>query len=861
MFDIIIVGAGPTGCRTAELISKYGYSVMLIEEHRTIGKPVQCAGLVSWRLKQLLPELPQNIILNIVNRAKFFSPSTSFELKSKKPMYVIDRSKLDKYLYKRARTAEVKLGVRFISFARSKDSIKVKTTKGVYETKLLIGADGANSIVAKQAGLRQPSNRLIGVQTTVSGEFDTVELWFGKEISPEFFGWVVPTGRGKARIGVATKIRPKTHFQKFLELRVGKIKQPDVAGTINFGLMDTAAERVLLVGDAACQVKPFSIDAEEPIVLKKDGLIRTQKISEFVNQQMKNSVIKVNTGHQEFLISKPKKSIFAYSIDKNANSLKFRKINNVLKHKIDEELYEIILERGFRIKATGSHSIMTIGKNKIIPKNVSELKPKNDYLLVTLNVPNNESLTKINLIKLILQEAPELIPEIRVKGGKKLIYSKRSDIPLNLRTTYWDRDSIPLKCFLERGVIPKNVKLVFEPQKKKVEIPNVIKITPEFCRLLGYYVADGDCYAEKHIHMSFGKDDYDNRIVDDFIYCVKKVFGVHVSRKQRKNQTKDEAAFQFSFGEKLLARIFVRVFKTGKKAHSKQVPFIIFNVPNQLKLEFLKGYLRGNGSLRIRTPRNRGNWCVELSAKSVSYKLISDLIILSFQCGLLPSVSEDISKTKTYRICFSNKKDLKKLLDVFPNKKKRLLNYLNKIKSKSVVNLPNGMLKEFESYRGYKTYSYYRLKNVLNKGKINNLKLNLIKNIVNNKIWILPIKSIKRVKGSKNEVFDIEISGTNTFVGGLGPIVLHNSGGGVIYGLIGAGYCARACIEALKKQKFSAEFLRHEYDDVWKAMLAKPIKRGLFYTRLLHGKRLKVMFAIAKILKPIIQGFDVDLLS
>ncbi len=260
-YDVIVIGAGPAGCRTAELISSKGYEVLVIEEHKSVGKPVQCAGLVSWRLKELLPRLPKNIIINTVNRAKFSSHSVNFELNSDKPVYVIDRAKLDKYLYKRAkRKAKIRLGTRFISFTRTKDSIKVKTTKGMFEAKILVGADGPNSIVASQAKLKQPDNKLIGVQATVNGKFDkdSVELWFGKDISPEFFGWVIPLSLHKARIGIATKNKARQYFDSFLKSRIGKTKKPDVAGTINFGLMDTVAERVLLVGDAACQVKPFS---------------------------------------------------------------------------------------------------------------------------------------------------------------------------------------------------------------------------------------------------------------------------------------------------------------------------------------------------------------------------------------------------------------------------------------------------------------------------------------------------------------------------------------------------------------------------------------------------------------------------
>ena len=70
MYDVVIVGAGPAGCRAAELIANKGYKVLILEQQKQVGKPVQCAGLVSWRLKKLLPNLPKNIIVNKIRIQK-----------------------------------------------------------------------------------------------------------------------------------------------------------------------------------------------------------------------------------------------------------------------------------------------------------------------------------------------------------------------------------------------------------------------------------------------------------------------------------------------------------------------------------------------------------------------------------------------------------------------------------------------------------------------------------------------------------------------------------------------------------------------------------------------------------------------
>lgn len=263
MYDVIITGASVAGCRVAELIASKGIKVLVLEEHKKIGKPIKCAGLVSWRLLKLLPDLPKKIIINKINKAKFFSPNGNFfVLRAKKPAFVINRKELDVYLAKKAERsgAEIKLKEKLLNFVYLKDSIKVITNKSNYKTKILVGADGANSLVAKKAGIKLPKKFFVGVQTTVRSYFDSdcVELWFGS-LAPKFFAWVIPENKEYARIGIATEKKVNIFFKKFLKKRIGKYLKPNVFGLIRTGLIKTSVKkRVLLVGDAACQVKPFS---------------------------------------------------------------------------------------------------------------------------------------------------------------------------------------------------------------------------------------------------------------------------------------------------------------------------------------------------------------------------------------------------------------------------------------------------------------------------------------------------------------------------------------------------------------------------------------------------------------------------
>ena len=83
-YDAIIVGGALAGSRTAELLTRNGRNVLLIEEHEKIGLPCKCTGLVSWRTPDILKKIPQRLIVNKLDKGKFYAPDgTNFILKSK----------------------------------------------------------------------------------------------------------------------------------------------------------------------------------------------------------------------------------------------------------------------------------------------------------------------------------------------------------------------------------------------------------------------------------------------------------------------------------------------------------------------------------------------------------------------------------------------------------------------------------------------------------------------------------------------------------------------------------------------------------------------------------------------------------
>ncbi len=279
IYDVAIVGGGPIGGYTAKKIASKGYKVAILETKKEIGIPLKCAGLVTERVFDFVNIPKQNIVQNKIKGARIHSPSGKILSigGDKVHALVIDRENFDKEIIKNATNCGAKLYLenKVTAVHKTKSHIEIKTSQNIdIKCKLLIGADGPYSKIRGQFSLSQPTEILRGIgeeitNTTLDPDF--VEIFVGKNIAPGFFAWIIPTNKDgtEARIGLCTKQDashpPNYYFSKFLEnsqtqpfLNKSKITK-NIGGVVPLGTpKETYASNILLVGDAAAQVKPTS---------------------------------------------------------------------------------------------------------------------------------------------------------------------------------------------------------------------------------------------------------------------------------------------------------------------------------------------------------------------------------------------------------------------------------------------------------------------------------------------------------------------------------------------------------------------------------------------------------------------------
>jgi len=254
MYDVIVVGAGPSGLYCARLLGK-SFKVLVLEEHKEIGSPVQCSGLVSKNLENFV-KIDRGFVENEIMGAILHSKKS--EVKLEKPggsAYVIDRGKFDRFLAKGLKSKVLlNAGVREIKIR--KGFVSVKTDGKEFRSRMLLGCDGSNSIVRNHFCVR-PQEILKGLIAIKKerDDSDFVELWFDKALLPDGFFWRIPRGKS-IEYGMLSGNARFRDLEGFFNLRLKGCEKR--AGLIPTGFQKTYFPRTLLVGDAAGQVKPWS---------------------------------------------------------------------------------------------------------------------------------------------------------------------------------------------------------------------------------------------------------------------------------------------------------------------------------------------------------------------------------------------------------------------------------------------------------------------------------------------------------------------------------------------------------------------------------------------------------------------------
>ncbi|MPZ22798.1 MAG: geranylgeranyl reductase family protein [Dehalococcoidia bacterium] len=271
-YDAIVVGAGPSGSTAARELAAGGARVLLMDRAK-FPRDKPCGGGLTIRASRLMPPGYEGVIEQTVYAARFsYKQKPSFERRSEQALtYMTQRRHLDLFLAESAERAGAVFhdGERTDSIERSGDGVLVRTASSLYRCSLLVGADGANGVVARAVGLTPRYTAWVALEGNAS-DGESVRQWrdtIGIDVGsvPGGYGWLFAKGE-HVNVGVggwetiAADLRGLLErVSRFYGLSADRLENlKGHALPIRRPGSPVIGDGVMLVGDAAALVDPLS---------------------------------------------------------------------------------------------------------------------------------------------------------------------------------------------------------------------------------------------------------------------------------------------------------------------------------------------------------------------------------------------------------------------------------------------------------------------------------------------------------------------------------------------------------------------------------------------------------------------------
>ena len=285
-FDVVIIGAGLAGLQCARLLARQGAKILLVDRKADLTKGVHTTGIFVRKTFEDF-DFPPGCLGKPVRDVTLYSPKLKkLNLKSERDEFRVGKmGKIYESFLRDCLDNKVEFSneTRYVGIETSKAETIVKLEKNgaafQIRTKVLVGADGAQSRVGRDLGLDENREWIVGYEEVwknapLAGE-PRLHCFLDARLSPGYLAWVTNDGE-EIHIGVGgypAKFNPRDALKQFKEKIAGEIielNQAEIAetrgGRIPVGgvLKRIANERGLLIGDAAGAVSPLTAGGLDP---------------------------------------------------------------------------------------------------------------------------------------------------------------------------------------------------------------------------------------------------------------------------------------------------------------------------------------------------------------------------------------------------------------------------------------------------------------------------------------------------------------------------------------------------------------------------------------------------------------------
>ncbi|MFQ5848400.1 MAG: geranylgeranyl reductase family protein [Candidatus Methylomirabilales bacterium] len=289
--EVIVVGGGPGGAVAARALARTGVRVLLLEKARfPRNKP--CGGSLSPKVLSLGVDF-RAVVEDVVTEAVLAAPGKApIRHRAEIPLaYMVQRDRFDQLLLTQAAEAGacVLEGHRVLRAQEVTGGVEVVLDQGTFRAPILVAADGAQGAIARSFP-RAPSRISLAMDVRLAPPDRVRRAWRGKVLIdfgaiPFGYGWVFPKAceLSTGVLGMKEKVRGLPgHLARFLDRQRLRNVSKQVAGWPipypAWSLNPIASPRVLLVGDAAGLVDPFT--GEGIYYAMRSGLLAATTIAE-----------------------------------------------------------------------------------------------------------------------------------------------------------------------------------------------------------------------------------------------------------------------------------------------------------------------------------------------------------------------------------------------------------------------------------------------------------------------------------------------------------------------------------------------------------------------------------------------------